>query len=127
MRVNYCVTRPDDFVRFGVDLIDGARPIGWTAWAGRRAVAIGGVVVKPDGEAWGHFGATDDYRGEVLRGLHRRTLKLLRRLERAGVRTIRTMCDPSIDRAQGWLTRLRFDRCDEAIDGDPIFIRKAIL
>ncbi len=122
-RVEYRVTRQDDFIRFHVRIEEGARWIGWTAWAGRRAVALGGVTIVGN-KAWGHFGAMDDYRELVLRGLHRRTLKLLRRLDRAGLGDIRATCEDRHPRAAEWMRRLGFMPTDEAVDGVTVHLRR---
>ncbi len=112
-------------MRFGLVLEEGTRGIGWTAWAGRRAVGLGGVLIGRNGQAWGHFAATPDYRGQILRGLHRRTLRLLARLTRAGVRDIRAVCDMDIPRAAAWMERLGFAPSQEEANGGIVHVRKA--
>lgn len=112
-------------VRFGLILDADSRCIGWTAWAGRRAVGLGGVVIKQGERSWGHFGATDDYREYILRGLHRRTVKLLRRLQKAGAGEIFATCDIDIPKAEAWMKRLRFEPLDETVNGLSVHVRRA--
>lgn len=123
-RVEYRVTRPEDFVRFGLILHEHVRAIGWTAWAGRRAVGLGGVVLDTANGAMGHFAATDDYRDAVLRGLHRRTLKLLHRLSRTRIKTIWATCQPDVPRASAWLDRLGFQPTDDRVFDAVVHVKK---
>ena len=127
MRVEMKLTQPSDLVRLSVGEYapaEGARFVGWTAWAGRRVVAIGGVTPGDDGKLWGYFMTAPDYRGGFPLKQHRLARVLVRRLIRAGLR-IYAACDTTQPKAAEWLASLGFRPTDETQDGQTVMIAGA--
>lgn len=115
-------TRPIDLVRMSLGEfapVESARFVGWTAWAGRRVVAIGGVTVGEDRKLWGYFMAADDYRGRYRFTQHRLAVRLLRRLGRFGLDVWAT-CEAGRAGAREWLDRLGFIPTGEYRDDSEI-------
>ena len=124
MRVDIRKARPADITRLsGATIVEGGRYIGWTGWIGRLAVGTGGVVMQPDGRATALFGCLPGYRHLLGVSFHRRTVRLLKRLDMAGVKTLVAMCDPEIEPADRWLRRLGFRPRGDVIDGEMVYVR----
>lgn len=71
-------------------------------------IAIGGVMYMPEGIVFGFAELTNEARAQKMM-LHRASVKLIKRLEREGVRRIITFADmDESPRAGEWLTRLGF-------------------
>lgn len=127
MPVEIRMTRPADLVRMSLGEFappEGARFVGWTAWAGRRVVAIGGVTPGEDGRLWGYFMASPDYHGGFPLKQHRLARVLVRRLLKAGLR-IHAACDTSQPKAGPWLASLGFRATDETQNGQTVMVAGA--